>query len=213
MASYSSALGWATFKRQYLKTQLHTDMRLTFISPVPSSTLRCKLVDALFTETCHEELKNRCAPSCHLEGTKPDDQPPKIKNPRFHGWRGTVAAGIAVAAMVLLINVGILIWISSQYEIQQGTATVYRGACPKMKRISTWSHLGINILSTLLLGASNNAMQCLSSPTREEVDKAHTKGSWLDIGVPGVKNLSRISWHRVLLWSCLSLSSIPLHLL
>ena len=74
-------------------------------------------------------------------------------------------------------------------------------------------HVAINVLSTLLLGASNYSMQCLSSPTRREVDKAHSQGIWLDIGVPSVRNLRKLSTTRIVLWWLLAISSIPLHLL
>lgn len=79
--------------------------------------------------------------------------------------------------------------------------------------MSLWLHLAINVLSTVLLGASNYCMQCLSSPTRGDVDKAHSKGVWLDIGVPSVRNLRRISGRRFALWCLLAVSSIPLHFL
>lgn len=70
-----------------------------------------------------------------------------------------------------------------------------------------------NVLSTLLLGASNYTMQCLASPTREEVDRAHSQNRWLDIGVPSIRNLTRISSHRKVLWWLLVISGVPLHLL
>lgn len=56
-------------------------------------------------------------------------------------------------------------------------------------------------------------MQCLSSPTRSEIDKAHGQGIWLDIGVPSVRNLRRLSTSRIVLWWVLAISSVPLHLL
>lgn len=56
-------------------------------------------------------------------------------------------------------------------------------------------------------------MQCLSSPTRSEIDKAHGQGIWLDIGVPSIRNLRRLSTTRIVLWWLLAISSIPLHLL
>lgn len=86
-------------------------------------------------------------------------------------------------------------------------------AAPQQKNVGFWLHLIINILSTLLLGASNYSMQCLSSPTRSEIDKAHRQKLWLDIGVPSVRNLRRISASRIALWWLLAASSIPLHLL
>lgn len=51
---------------------------------------------------------------------------------------------------------------------------------------------------------------CLTSPTREEVDKAHAKGRWLDIGVMSVKNMMAVSKKRVGLFLLLGLSSPPL---
>lgn len=88
-----------------------------------------------------------------------------------------------------------------------------REAAEGLRASHSGAHLVINILSTLLLGACNYSMQCLSSPTRAEIDKAHNKGVWLDIGVPSVRNLRRLSTARVTLWWLLAISSIPLHLL
>jgi hypothetical protein len=81
--------------------------------------------------------------------------------------------------------------------------------------MSWWSsafHIVINILSTLLLGASNYTMQVLSSPTRGEIDRAHSSNQWLDIGVLSLRNLGRISRRRRFLCVILALSSIPIHL-
>lgn len=79
------------------------------------------------------------------------------------------------------------------------------------KKLDLWLHLVINLLSTLLLGASNYTMQCLSAPTRNDINKAHQQRVSVDIGIPSVRNLRRISWRRVVLWWLLGLSSIPLH--
>ena len=92
-------------------------------------------------------------------------------------------------------------------------ATVFEGDCGKKTKISVWCHLLINACSTLLLSASNNAMPCLSAPTRSNVDNAHASGSWLDIGIPSTRNLRTVGWKRVVLWAVLGLSSLPLHLL
>ena len=106
-----------------------------------------------------------------------------------------------------------MIWASARYKVVERIGTILDGSCEKTKNLSLWLHLAINALSTILLGASNYCMQCLSSPTRQEVDKAHSQGIWLDIGVPGIRNLRRISRRRLVLWMLLTLSSIPLHLL
>lgn len=82
--------------------------------------------------------------------------------------------------------------------------------------ISQWNtalHVLINALSTMLLAGSNYTMQVLSSPTRQDVDVAHARGQWLDIGVLSPRNLRLIPRKRAALWYTLALSSIPLHLL
>ncbi|KAF7167150.1 hypothetical protein CNMCM5623_000557 [Aspergillus felis] len=55
-------------------------------------------------------------------------------------------------------------------------------------------------------------MQCLGSPTRREVDSAHSKQRWLSIGTPTVRNIFFISKYKSLLWLVLGASSFPLHM-
>ena len=125
----------------------------------------------------------------------------------------SVFACAATATTVLVINFILTLWGSLKYGSIDGLATIQEGSCRKTKNLSLWLHLAINILSTLLLSASNYCMQCLASPTREEVDRAHRRSIWLDIGVPSVRNLRQISWYKIALWWCLGLSGVPLHLL
>ncbi|KAI4929197.1 hypothetical protein J4E86_011725 [Alternaria arbusti] len=69
--------------------------------------------------------------------------------------------------------------------------------------ISQWNtalHVLINALSTMLLAGSNYTMQVLSSPTRQDVDAAHARGQWLDIGVLSPRNLRLIPRKRAALW-------------
>lgn len=88
---------------------------------------------------------------------------------------------------------------NAKHEVAASFATLYDGHCDKVKRLDLWLHLFINVLSTLLLGASNYCMQCLAAPTREDIDKAHGQNGWMDVGVPSVRNLRRyvnLSRHR-----------------
>lgn len=117
------------------------------------------------------------------------------------------------AIVVLVINVVACIMAMSKHEVAGNLAILYDGDCNKAKHLDLWLHLLINILSTMLLGASNYSMQCVSAPTRTDIDKAHRKKLWMDIGVPSIRNLRFISWPRKILWCCLVLSSVPLHLM
>jgi hypothetical protein len=87
------------------------------------------------------------------------------------------------------------------------------GDCQRVEFWNNGLHVVINILSTILLSGSNYCMQCLSAPTREEVDKAHANKRWLDIGIPSIRNVRHLGKQRIALWVVLALTSLPLHLL
>ena len=133
----------------------------------------------------------------------------------YTGWHTGVLACAACVVVVLFINVGLTIYAATnpEYKMEDGVGTLYSGSCDKSKKIGLWLHLLINALSTLLLSGSNYTQQCLTAPTRSEIDAAHAKRRWMDIGVPGVRNLFRIKGERALLWIVIGLTSIPLHLL
>jgi hypothetical protein len=132
----------------------------------------------------------------------------------YKGWRKGVALGIALSTVVLAINVGLAIAAGTRARSLNGqVATMYDGHCRKVRSLSLWLHLLINVLSSLLLGASNYCMQVLCAPTREQVDAAHREKEWMHIGVQSVRNIGTIAGANLLLWTLLALSSLPLHLL
>lgn len=141
----------------------------------------------------------------------------------WSGWRAGAYSAALLALISLIINIVAAVWLKNHPAISKenlNTSTdvsnlveVYRGSCTTVSRLDTWVHLAINVLSTLLLGGSNYCMQCLCAPNRQELDKAHAKGRFLDIGVPSFRNLGSIAGHKILMWWLLGLSSIPLHLM
>lgn len=80
------------------------------------------------------------------------------------------------------------------------------------ERATIGADLAINILSTLLLGASNHTAQLLTAPARKDLDLQHARGAWLDIGVSSVRNLRYLPRWRTVVWATLVLSTVPLHL-
>ena len=133
-----------------------------------------------------------------------------------HKWHDGYHFGVLcctiTAGTVLFINLILTIVASTKLNIADGIGTLQDGDCDETKRIDLWLHLLINILSTLLLGASNYSMQCLSAPTRQDIENAHRQYRWMDVGVPSMRNVLRISWPRKMLWCLLLISSVPLHL-
>ncbi|KIX02466.1 uncharacterized protein Z518_08407 [Rhinocladiella mackenziei CBS 650.93] len=129
------------------------------------------------------------------------------------GWRRGFPVAICAVVIVLVINIAFGIWALIHGHMHSGVGTLSEGQCSRISDYSLYIHLLINVLSTALLGASNYAMQCLAAPDRGEVDKAHARGDWLDIGIPSLRNLARIDKKRVKLLIVLGISSVPLHLL
>ncbi|PVH98584.1 hypothetical protein DM02DRAFT_615710 [Periconia macrospinosa] len=130
------------------------------------------------------------------------------------GWRFGATTGAGAVLIVFIINLVVTIW-GTRLNPSDSSANgglLYEGDCDRVDRLNSGIHILINVLSTVLLSASNYCMQCLSAPTRKDIDQAHAKRQWLDIGVPSLHNLRRISRKRALIWSLLGLTSLPLHL-
>jgi hypothetical protein len=139
----------------------------------------------------------------------------RIRKSRYHGWRMGVLVGCCTSAFVLCCNIAVVIvgsHVPGGYK-DDGIADLIIGSATTISRWSTAAHLVINIFSTMLLGASNFTMQVLSSPTRGDIDRAHARGRWLDIGLLSTRNLWNIPVKRAVVWCLLAASSIPLHLL
>ena len=133
----------------------------------------------------------------------------------YTSWHTGVLAWATCVVVVLLINIGLTIYAATnpEYKMERGIGTLYSGSCDKSRAIGLWLHLGINALSTLLLSGSNYTQQCLAAPTRSEIDAAHAKRWWMDIGIPSIRNLFGIKAERIFMWIAIGITSIPLHLL
>jgi hypothetical protein len=181
-----------------------------------------QLVECILTDTprllcsSHVELIPKTTGAIHDQKSErtnsfdPDGQRPKWE---YTGWRAGGLKFSIIALVVLVTNFISLIWSVTNYTIEDGYSVLYSGNCATGRKISTALHLLINILSTTLLTASNYIMQCLSSPTREDLDRAHAGKEWADIGIPSWRNRRFVSPQKRMLWWLLGISSIPLHFL
>jgi hypothetical protein len=133
----------------------------------------------------------------------------KIFGNQFTGWRFGALHFSFWAAVVFSINLIVTVWGSTV----RSSGILLEGECDHVELLNTGLHVLINVLSTILLSGSNYCMQCLSAPTREEVDKAHAQKRWLDIGIPSIRNVRHLGKKRIILWITLAITSLPLHLL
>jgi len=129
------------------------------------------------------------------------------------GWRMGAVISACTAGGVLLVNLVFLVVAMVTVGQESGIGTLYKGDCNTVKRWDTVIHLILNLLGVAILAASNFTVQCISSPTRQELDKAHARRRPLDIGIPSAWNLRYMSWSKIILWFFLMLSTLPLHLL
>ncbi|KAI1733597.1 hypothetical protein F4680DRAFT_463028 [Xylaria scruposa] len=137
------------------------------------------------------------------------------------GWKRAARVNCAILVVLSATLIGL-----SSTALSYGFKTAlffYAGSCSgrNVTTINIALHLLINVVSTLVvsvslahwLASSNFFMQVLNSPSREEIDRAHAAGSWLDVGVSSIRNTFRLSKFKSLCWTVLVLSSIPIHLL
>lgn len=136
-------------------------------------------------------------------------------------WIKGVSFAMRWAALVLAINVILAViaialgysGYSSRNDRSTVSKAIYDGKCSVSGGWASGLHALINILSTGLLAASNLAMQCLSAPSREDIDSAHSRGKWLDIGTFSYRNIFAMDNRRKLTWLVLLLTSVPIHLM
>ncbi|KAK6850939.1 hypothetical protein PG987_000573 [Apiospora arundinis] len=131
------------------------------------------------------------------------------------GWRRTGAYNIVLAlicGLVLFITFFIS-WSKQQSSSSLGTTLIHRGRCKDTGTLNTILHFVLNIISTGILSSSNFFMQIVSSPSRPEINIAHTYLKSLDIGLQSVRNLPSLSKFKQACWTLLLLSSLPIHLL
>ncbi|KAF7183606.1 hypothetical protein CNMCM7691_003885 [Aspergillus felis] len=137
---------------------------------------------------------------------------------RTQRWtKGVMICAWIVLSVLVMNSLFTIIAIAVAYSKEKaegfGYTPLYQGQCSVAKDWTTGIHLVINILSTVILGASNYCLQCLSAPSRSEVDKAHAERAWLNIGVSSIVDLLiHGRGRRRNLAFILLLTSLPFHL-
>lgn len=79
----------------------------------------------------------------------------KKHNPRLSGWRAGILSCSLTAFGVLIINLILMIWAIAKHKLDAGYGILYAGNCGQTRTINATLHILINILSAVLLSASN----------------------------------------------------------
>ncbi|CAG8976038.1 hypothetical protein HYALB_00010319, partial [Hymenoscyphus albidus] len=196
-----------------LHDQLTKQRYNRYLKPLPLLP-RATTFDSL--KTAGENVSEYWARYVLLSGKyssrKSSDSEQEIKKTffsKYSGWRGGILIASCATFIVLLLNTTFAIFglVVSKSEMKVGT--LMNGDCGRIGSIDTWLHIIINIAGTCLQAASNFTMQCIGSPTRTEIDSAHARGKYRDIGLQSLRNLTSI--RKKLLYGLLVLSSLPLH--
>jgi len=129
------------------------------------------------------------------------------------GWRRSAICFLVfiwALALGLLALLGLSIRASGSLD---SSSALFRGNCGTAKQRTLTAHVVINIVSTAVLLSSSFFLMLVVSPTRHDVDKAHRRSRYLDIGVVSVRNLRWLPGSRTILWLLLASASLPLHML
>ncbi|KAI1140191.1 hypothetical protein F5Y05DRAFT_403222 [Hypoxylon sp. FL0543] len=131
------------------------------------------------------------------------------------GWKQAAKVNCTVLVAMSVTLISCLISVTKKVGGVEKALFFFDGACDggNVSQVNMVLHLLINVISTLVVTSSNFFMQVLNSPSREELNTAHFKGSWMGIGIPSVRNAFSVSRFKTLCWICLLISSIPIHLL
>ncbi|KAI1358746.1 hypothetical protein F5Y08DRAFT_350464 [Xylaria arbuscula] len=143
------------------------------------------------------------------------------------GWHQAAKVNCILLATLSIVLSSVLVYIAAKSDNILQVVYIFDGSCHSadIPLINTFLHLLINVISTLVVGcpqlvnlpddylaSSNFFMQVLNAPSREELDAAHTRSTWMDVGVNSIRNIFKVSAFKRLCWFGLMITSIPIHL-
>ena len=91
----------------------------------------------------------------------------------WSGWQKGVAISCVCNIVVFILSLALLIWAKSKLMSSDGTHILWSTSYKFMQPSDILVHLGLNIVSTIILIGSNYTLQVLVAPTRRDIDRAH----------------------------------------
>jgi len=115
---------------------------------------------------------------------------------------------IAVGLGAILVDPSDLTWPSL---MTRPSSVLISGDCSSVRTYNVLAHLFLNVIGTLVLGASNYLQQISTSPTAKQIERLQEN---INFGsdLPG-ELLKRKGWHMKLFWTLLISTSVPIHVI
>jgi hypothetical protein len=114
------------------------------------------------------------------------------------GWRAGVAANMFLTFLILVASVACLALASAQGHMSTWESLLMEGSSTTVEGIARGILAAVNVFAIILIAGANYVVQILNSPTRAEVDNAHSAFKWLDIGI-----LSQVMYASQNLTTCI----------
>lgn len=108
---------------------------------------------------------------------------------------------LELALIILILIAGFVCLIIAEVKttLTLGYLGIFTGACSTARNINWGLHVLINVAVVVIIVGANYVFQVLSSPKRSEISAAHESRTWLEIGVPSLRNFRHIGRARAIL--------------
>ncbi|KAF4435890.1 hypothetical protein F53441_13398 [Fusarium austroafricanum] len=127
-------------------------------------------------------------------------------------WLRLATINMALLIILALVLLAVLIYGCVRAGSLNAAFILFQGPCSTSQKINISVHLLLNVFSTLILASSNFFMQIINAPSRADLDRAHARSGWVNIGVPSMRNFIYLGPAKFVCWFMLACSSIPIHL-
>lgn len=125
-------------------------------------------------------------------------------------WRIVVIVNTIFTGLLLVTYLAFLIWTYDNLQLMNGMAKLFSGTCSQTSRTKSYADFATCAFAVLPFVAGSHGVQLLLSPTRNEVENAHSRDRWVHIGVGGLRNMKWISKRRLVRAILLAATSILL---
>lgn len=114
--------------------------------------------------------------------------------------------------VILAINLSMTVTFALLARSKKSKNIFYEGDCDTVNGTSIGLGLLVNAVGVALTATSNYCCQIVTAPSREEVDRAHSRRTWVAIGSQSITNIWLAAPWRKLLWLVLCATSIAVQL-